>query len=444
MRASGFAAWSFVPALWAACGVTEGPALGTSPADLDRTPSPDLDAPAEPCEGLPTEMRVLGTIFTPLGHPVGAGVDVYGDGATAAATTDAVGRYQIMLPGPGAITLGGRWSWPERSCVGVPPKFTVLGPEGAQIRMNMRDIHLVTSAQCPREVQWGDEDARWVIAETPRGPERLGRLAPGTLAIPCDTQSLTVLGPADAATFTDVQREGPWAIPLRPATTRAVRLMDASGNPMEGVADTPWGPIPTAPDGTLDLAWPDEASPLYVRAAGHVPGQPSASGELRLQPSRPLEVRCAGHAADRCEELPIIEVGGSRFPCRHDSKGRATCDRPADTAAVVFGGGLAVGVASTEDVAWIDHRAIAGAIDLAHTTGRCDVWALREVRGARKGPTTTFVNVPCSASGTTRIAPLSTGTWEVTVLDDVGRSRQRIEVGSAPVAAQRAEVEPWQ
>lgn len=440
MRTLASSPYTFVLAL--GCSEPMSPPIGTSPTDLDRTPAGDLDAPAEPCEGLPTEMRVLGTIFSPLGHPVG-GVQVYGEGADAPVTSDAVGRYQLLLPGPGAIHLGGRWSWPERSCVGVPPKFTVLGPAGAQLRMNMRDIHLVTAAQCAHEVTWGDDAPRWVLAQTPRGWERLGNLAPGTLAIPCDAQSLTVLGPTDIGTWGDTGAAGAWTVKMQPGPTRAVRVQDASGNPLLGVVDTPWGPIPTDAEGALDLAWPDVEAPMFARAVGHVPAVPSASGEVRLQPSRPLEVRCAGHAADRCEEVPRVQVGGAEFPCRHDTKGRAVCDRPADTAAVVLAGGLAVGVASTEDVAWIDHRGIGGALDLTGTPSRCEVWAIRAPGRTTSAPTTTFVRAPCSAAGTTRVGPLSPGTWQIDVLDDAGHSTQTVEIQDAVVSAARAEAKAW-
>jgi hypothetical protein len=440
MRAHASIPWTFAVAL--GCAGPTAPTIGTSPDDLDRTPAADLDAPPEPCEGLPTEMRVLGTIFSPLGHPVG-GVEVHGEGAAAPVLTDAVGRYQLMLPGPGAVSLGGRWSWPERSCVGVPPKFTVLGPEGAQIRMNMRDIHLVTAPQCVHDVTWGDDAARWLIAETPRGWERLGHLQPGAVALPCDLDRLVVVGTSDAGVWEAPATSGTWAVPLQPAPTRAIRLQDASGNPLEGVADTPWGAIPTDAKGALDLAWPDAAAPLFARAPGHVPAEPSGSGEVRLQPSRPIEVRCAGHAGDRCEEAPWIEVGGTTFPCRHDGKGRAVCDRPVDAASVVHGGGLAIGVASTEDVAWIDHRGISGSVDLTGTPARCEVWAIRDPGAASRGPKTTVIRAPCSAATSTRIGPLSPGTWTLSVLDAAGRSEQRVDVGAGNVSVTRAAAVPW-
>ena len=305
MRAHASIPWTFAVAL--GCAGPTAPTIGTSPDDLDRTPAADLDAPPEPCEGLPTEMRVLGTIFSPLGHPVG-GVEVHGEGAAAPVLTDAVGRYQLMLPGPGAVSLGGRWSWPERSCVGVPPKFTVLGPEGAQIRMNMRDIHLVTAPQCVHDVNWGDDAARWLIAETPRGWERLGHLQPGAVALPCDLDRLVVVGTSDAGVWDAPATSGTWAVPLQPAPTRAIRLQDASGNPLEGVADTPWGAIPTDAKGALDLAWPDAAAPLFARAPGHVPPAMPATDARKRRGSRsagrPFLAATTARAAPSATALP--------------------------------------------------------------------------------------------------------------------------------------------
>lgn len=140
--------------------------------------------------------------------------------------------------------------------------------------------------------------------------------------------------------------------------------------------------------------------------------------DLFLEPSRKVDVRCAGLEDDSCAWVPLVQCTEPHLPLGtlcDEQGGEVVCRCPSGEAAI-RGGGHAVLVAPDEEIAWLDFRdegALSGRVLLDGEPVRC---RLNATHGLGVGVSGLAMRVDtCFEDGSFELANLEPGTWTLEV-----------------------------
>jgi hypothetical protein len=358
-----------------------------APADLvgEARPIPDQATEASKCEGQPFTLITQGGTFTADGAPVPGAPIAVGDpeGEHAVVRTDDKGKYQVTLEHADWVSPADARGTPPSICVAIPNNIKIVPPNGAPMRMFMRENNFIVPAHCPFSLTV-DPKMTWPATLYAHNGEEVFVLdalaAPPTapLQLPCDTPGVMLLsadqvagdeGCAVGAGFACTDAPHTATLRARPATSWSATVVDPSGAPLAGVrVSTRWGTHETNAEGLVTLTVPTADAPVDLARGGfvarHLPALPD--GPVTLQPARRVEVRCAGAVDDRCQLVPWSRPADApdaeATPCALVGSLGAVCDVPAQGDAVLLGGGRATLLPASREVGWIDLRALRGGI----------------------------------------------------------------------------------
>lgn len=374
-----------IAALWlCACATTT---VLPAPPDLvgEARPIPDPPNTSARCEGQPFTLITLGATYTPDGVPVPGAPIAVGDpeGERAIVRTDDKGKYQVTLEHADWVSPADTRGTPPTICVAIPNNIKIVPPNGAPMRMFMRENNFLVPPHCPFTLAV-DAQMTWPATLYAHNGEEVFALdvlsgpPAEPIQLPCDTPGVMLLsgdqvaGAEDCAVgagFACTDAAHAATLQTRPATRWSTTVVDAAGAPLAGVAvRTAWGVHKTNTEGLVTLTVPTADAPVDLARAGfvtrHLPTLPQ--GSVTLQPSRRVEVRCAGAVDDRCQLVPWSRPADApdaeATPCALLGNLGAVCDVPSQGDAVLLGGGTATLLPADRQVGWVDLRALRGGI----------------------------------------------------------------------------------
>lgn len=450
--------------------------VGTPPQVCDEPANPSLTAPAgirvvdaagRPVEGAPVGHRVEEGDWTedartgPDGLarvvvPAGAEVTVLGIPSKPGSACPVRAQRPEELP---AEEPGVHWSGAvsQEAVFQVaevcPVLLRVLGAEGAPVA-GATLLYAPASAKrfvTPQEIAGATDDDGRLDAVVPCGPTLFAADVPDGPRVALDAVGVT----ADA----EIVVETPEAWVEVAGVARS-----PSGAPVSGVEVTlrPFGgrrfdldrhvdaddlreaTAETDAEGryTARVAPGTDALASWMASAERE-GEGLGSANMLLRPGqaaaydpvadagRWVDVRCAGLPDESCLDVGTVDCeapgtlrsgdrAGEDVTVVHvgDRAVRHTRTRCPLGEAVVHAGDVAVRVASDEDVAWLDYRAVSGGVTgrVERAGGRCSAMASRPMAGVLLlGQASDMRGGDVAADGTFRVDHLSPGAWEVSV-----------------------------
>lgn len=434
------------------------PALQRQPDALAKVGLPE-PAPLG-CEANPKfAVTITGAVYDRTGAPIsGVRLGVWREALRSyehLATTDAQGAYRLHNERPSPLRMLDFDGTPNEYCGGVPSRFKVEVPDGAQARMLLEQHNFVVPDLCVQHVQipaLPDEAPVELFVSRQAVGRSFGLFASGTthrLRVPCDADGVAAAGAGHRSTSPGGGPPGftPWgpdratALTLRPAApVRGTVSPAAEGAIVSGGL----APARVGADGAFETWLANPTGWLQLSAPGFVPDveREVHDGEqlqLSLAPARWARVRCLGLLDDRCTVLPVVRDAAGDRPCRWRRDGHAACDLPVDHTATLLLDGLALEVPVGVSEAWFSYTALTGeATVAAASTPSCAAWAWREAslwqltwERLTHTPRLRVVQGACASDGVVRFAPLSEGTWRLTVLGPEGWTEQRTVVRAA-------------
>ncbi len=338
-----------------------------------------------------------------------------------------------------------------------PLSVQVLSPTGQPLAGAQVELWSVHSLEPLRGVELTDAGGFTQISHAPCKPTSLAAFHEGLLpdhegarlpeAPGSACAGLTFFRPGACLTLKRGQSPPQVVLSTRPAVRLEGTIHDERGEPVAAARVwTEHGQTTSDAHGRYALWVPEDDLPgviAHVEARGFADAhsgfmthgvEPAPGESLRrlgterwtrdftLERVREIDVRCLGLSPESCRQLSpycASADGAERKRCSYfDYKNDGLCSCPPSGEVVISAGGVAVLVSETDDIAWLDFRAMQGGVKgKVDGAERCDVsvsrpnkW-LHMMRDLDEG----YRSVDCAGDGSFELYRLPPGSWTIKV-----------------------------